>query len=477
MRRLLIVGLMLHLIACSSDNPVSTIDDDIVIEEVPPSFNIEVVSGNGQEARQSELLNTPIVIRVTDNATAQPLAGIAISAVPDSESSSVAPSIATTDADGLVSFEWTLGNSFDNYLEISADGAEMTSVYASAMFRYFTPGTIADGWSTDSLDESDPNVQRLFTAIDYMRRGVYPNMHSLLIAHKGSLMLETYLSGQDSQGRNITWSRSVVHEQQSASKSFRSALIGLAIDRGYIQSVDTPISAFFPDQQQHLTGDKAAITLEDFLTMSSGLEWDESGAAAGQSNNSLSRMYGQHPSTWTGFVLSKPLAFPPGTQFVYNTGASLMLDDVVTAASGQTLSQFVFENYFDRIESENVAGVFPAGGGTKTSREMAKLGQIYLDEGMWKDTRVLSADWVRESFQERFTFGNGTGYGYQWWMRTLTTSNTSYRVRYAAGNGGQFIMVIDELDLVVVSTGGNFGSSVSNQFHTMVQDYVLPVFE
>jgi|GEM_PF-1228792 len=468
--RLLLACLVAFSVSCSSDSPVTA-------EETPqdaPALTISIQSGAGQEARQFEWLPEPVTVLVqTDEG--QPAADQAVTATSTDESDQI-EATARTDSNGLVQFDWKMGEDFRRTVTFTVEDAS-TQTTATATYRYFGPRAVSDGWTVSDLDESSDGTQRLFEGVDHIRRNAYPGIHSMVIVQGGALRFELYLEGNDSQGRFWDWTSQTPHEQQSASKSFRSALVGLAVDRGLL-TVDTPVKDLFPDYASSFVDGKEDITVQDFLTMSSGLDWNEAGAAAGQTNNNLSQMYSQNPGTWTGYVFNRPLAFTPGTQFVYNTGASLLLDDMVVRASGRTLADFVYDNYYDLIGSHDTpGGPNPENGALKTPREMAKLGQIYLDRGMWQDTRILSEAWVEDSFVERMTPSPGIGYGYQWWMRTLSTDQASYRVKYASGNGGQFIMIVDELDLVIVSTGGNFGSSTMNQFHTIAESYVLPAFE
>jgi CubicO group peptidase (beta-lactamase class C family) len=211
--------------------------------------------------------------------------------------------------------------------------------------------------------------------------------------------------------------------------------------------------------------------------MSSGIEWDETGVAAGNTDNSLARMYNLPLGDWTGYVLSQPMAYDPGAVYVYNTGASIMLADIVQRASGMLFVNFVHDFMQEPMEMTRLPGVGFTTGATILPRDLARLGQVYLRRGLWKDTRIVSESYVDDSFVERQVPGPGLGYGYQWWMRTLKTDQASYRVRYASGNGGQFIIVVDELDAVIVFTGGSWGMIRMNQVFPLVESHVLPMLE
>ncbi len=436
-------------------------------------MTVKALSGSGQTALQAEMLANPIVLAV-ENLAGGRLSGIDVAAEVVEGDGELSAGQLQTDSDGTVAFTWTLGHEYNNTVRFSAGDAS-TRVSAVARYRYFQPADDSDGWDTAALDQA--SAAPLFSVIDGVRSGLWKNIHSVLVAKGGKLVFETYFPGRNSNGQSVNWSRFTAHEVQSASKSYRSALIGMAIDRGLISGVDEPLSTFFPDHSQQFKDGKEAITLANVLTMSTGLQWDETGAAAGNTTNSLSQMYQTPSSNWTGYVLTKPLQYSPGTTFVYNTGASIMLNDILARGTGIQVADFVRENMATPLESANLPGVGNPLGASTRPRDMLKLGQVYLTRGMWKDTRVLSEWWVDESLTERFQFGDGVGYGYQWWMRTLRTDAGTYRVQYAAGNGGQFIILVRELDLVIVSTGGNFGSSLMDQIWSMLENGILPAFE
>jgi CubicO group peptidase (beta-lactamase class C family) len=170
------------------------------------------------------------------------------------------------------------------------------------------------------------------------------------------------------------------------------------------------------------------------------------------------------------------MQYAPGTQWVYNTGASQMIGDMVVEASGIPLSTFVRQYYSDLVESASPPGIAYPLGTTILPRDMAKLGQVFLDDGMWKTTRVVSSEWVQQSTQARFPINATTGYGYQWWTRRYSTSAGVFDAFYAAGNGGQYIIVVENLELVVVFTGGHFGSGQAEQVHALMERRLLPAF-
>ncbi|GAB5536078.1 MAG: hypothetical protein Rubg2KO_23270 [Rubricoccaceae bacterium] len=441
--------------------------------EADGPLTIRVVSGNQQEVPQGESLAAPVVVEVS-NSAGDGVAGVPITVIPTKGDGRIEPGDRMTDSDGRVELQWRLGDDREHAMRLTLPDGQVsqTTMTAKTTFRYVPPEPIGDGWPTNALDPASSQAQAISDGVDAIRDGSYTKVHSLLVVHQGELVFETYFSGKNSQGTSITFDRDTEHEVQSSSKSFRSALMGIAIDQGVIDGVDQKIQALYPEHAALFTGTKTDITVEHILTMSSGIQWDEFTTA---SSNVLDAMYrlplGQRPE----FVLSQPMQYPPGSQWVYNTGASQMLESMIVNASGAPLQTFVAQYYTDLVEGPSVSEAYPFGG-TILPRSMAKLGQVFLDDGMWKTTRVVSSEWVEQSIQPRFTVNGSLGYGYQWWSRSYSTSAGTFDAYYAAGNGGQYIIVVDDLELVAVFTGGHFGSNESETFHALLARYILPAF-
>ena len=185
-------------------------------------------------------------------------------------------------------------------------------------------------------------------------------------------------------------------------------------------------------------------------------------------------MYSQPRNTWVPYVLSRPMAFEPGTTFVYNTGASIMLQDMLVNSLDMPLAEFNRTYYTNLVEgtaSTNPSAV------AMTPRDMARMGQLFVNEGKWKNNQVVSPEWIERSVTPEFIAASSSGgdYGYQWWSRDF--SNGKHHAWMAQGNGGQYVLVFKDLDLVVVSTGGNFGSSDMFNIYRWIERYVLRAFE
>lgn len=270
------------------------------------------------------------------------------------------------------------------------------------------------------------------------RAAQIPRLHSLLISRDRQLVVERYFNGADpSRPANI----------KSVSKSVISALVGIAIAQGYIAGVDQPIGEFFGEQLTEEDAAKAAITIEDLLTMRSGLE------------TTSNRNYGAWvlSSNWIDFALKQPLELAPGRQMEYSTGNTHLLSAILTATTNRTTLEFAREQLAGPLGfrlpewPRDPQGIYFGGNDMEmTPRQMLAFGQLYLDDGRAHRQQILPAEWVRASLRPRTESRRERGryYGYGWWIRRTA----GFETPYAWGYGGQFIVLVPDLDLVVVTT-------------------------
>ncbi|PCI79351.1 MAG: 6-aminohexanoate hydrolase [SAR86 cluster bacterium] len=291
-----------------------------------------------------------------------------------------------------------------------------------------------------------------------------PRLHSLLINQGDDLVFEQYYNGRDpSRPANM----------KSASKSVISALVGIAIDRGIIDSVDVKVAKYFPEliaASDDLR--KQQITIENLLTMQSGLE------------TTSNRNYGKWvlSDNWVEFALNQPLVAEPGTRMLYSTGSTHLLSAIVTKASGMSAKQFAQENLSSRLGfsmsywPQDPQGIYFGGNDMEmTPRQMLEFGRLYLNEGRVDNAQVISKAWVEDSHQPRARSPRGQGrfYGYGWWLRDLA----GMQIPVAWGYGGQLIFVVKELDLVVVatsqSTPGPSRRGHLRSLYELIEEHVL----
>ena len=283
-------------------------------------------------------------------------------------------------------------------------------------------------------------------------------IHSALIVRHGVIIHEYYADGF---GENHLFLFS------SCTKSVTGALIGIAIQLGYISGIDATLAEFLPEVAG--TG-KDGITIRDLLGHSSGIYWREWGQ--GTMFFEL-----QRADNWLEFILSQPMEAAPGELFNYSSGGSYLLTVILQRATGRTALDFAGEHLFGPIGITSAqwaacpGGYSDGGAGlSMTARDAARFGLLYLTGGMWEGRQVVPGHWVEQSTSYQFPGAPGTGaYGYHWW---LTTAH-GHDLYYAMGAGGQYIFVVPKLELVVVMTGQ---TRDTYQPQWIFRDYLIPAF-
>jgi CubicO group peptidase (beta-lactamase class C family) len=355
-----------------------------------------------------------------------------------------------------------------------------------ATYSYTTPPNVNDGWETASLSSVGINEELVSFLIDNINYGTYPEVHSVLIVKDNKLVLEEYWAGHDFRysdpdfhGAYVQFDRNTRHNTHSATKSITSALVGMAIDRGLIGSVDDKIFRYLPNYQSLNNEGREDITIEDALTMSSGLQWNEWDVSISSPQHDVVRF--DQSSDPIQYLLSKPLVTPPGTSFYYNGGTVDLLGVIVGNAAETRLPAFSSSYLFGPLGITNYewttlypSGITCAHGDIyMTPRDMAKFGYLFLNNGSWKGSQIISTEWVQRSTRNHISPGVSwaDGYGYLWWLKTYRSGGRSYDAFRADGWGGQQIIVFPTLNMVVVFTGANYTTYVPCD--EIVEKYIL----
>lgn len=354
------------------------------------------------------------------------------------------------------------------------------------------PGTTRQAYKIPIISPNDIGVNDsiLNDLTQKIKDQYYPNIHSVLILKEGNLIYEEYFAGDDQNyGENIgrrQFSDTSLHDLRSITKSVISALVGICIDKGFIKSVDQPISSFFPEFT--FEGDKAKWTIEHFLTMTTGLDWNEKVPYNDPKNDEIQMTYSEDPIR---YVLSKALIEAPGTKWNYSGGATQILAEIVTRTAKEPIDQFANEHLFRPLQIDKYewnkyskwggADVFAAPSGLRlTSRDLLKIGLLYRNKGVWNGLQLLSKSWIEESFTRRIEFPcdipNCTNYYcYQFWSWTDQLMDTDVNLVAAIGNGDQRIYWDIENDLVIVTTAGNYNQwDIENNSEKMYQEHIYP---
>ncbi|MFX0092876.1 MAG: serine hydrolase domain-containing protein [Candidatus Hodarchaeota archaeon] len=332
----------------------------------------------------------------------------------------------------------------------------------------FTPSTVeywpTTDWLSSTPEEQGMNSTKLNQMAEYIASHGFA-IDSVVIVRNGYIVHEEYPNP-------TTSNRDHLHFLYSVTKSFSSALIGIAIQKGYISCIDQKVVEFFPNRTiANLDARKQNMTLEHLLTMTTGLEWDEWTYPYTDSRNDVIRMINSGDAVQ--FVLDRPMKDNPGTMWVYSTGASHLLSAIIEQRTGKTTLEFANEFLFKPLGIEKVYwGQDPQGvyyGGFDLylrARDMAKFGYLYLNNGTWDNQQIVAADWVSNSSETSFYFSKDRGYSYQWW------TYPKLGIYYASGLYAQSIFVVPDSNLVVVFTA-NIRSG-SNPEHRLLFEYIIP---
>lgn len=290
-----------------------------------------------------------------------------------------------------------------------------------------------------------------------IERGQYGPVHSWLIWRNGFLVAEFYFAGSNPHQ---------LHPVYSVSKSVTATLTGLALASGALPSLQFKVLDAFPEYANlaETSPQKAAITLEDLLTMRSGIAWDEGSLPYTNPGNSCNQM--MRSEDWIGFLVTQPLAYTPGTKFRYNTGVTVLLGELVARRTQETIPEFSAANLFKPIGIDTYywepapRGVTNCGGGLHLyPRDMLRIGVLYLNGGQWQGKQVVPAAWIEQCLQPHVILTNGFQYGYQWWRKSFDKDGSPISLHIAWGYGGQFIFLLPSLNMVMVSTGADYEST------------------
>ena len=339
-------------------------------------------------------------------------------------------------------------------------------------YVYRKPADAADGWQTAraadvGMDEEmlARLVRRLIASDPADRRPIL--IHSLQVARHGKLVLDEYFFGFD---------RDRPHDIRSAGKTFASVMLGAAMMRGTKVTPETHIDSLLAGMGPFANPDprKSQITLAHLMTHSSGLCSDEDDSPG--SEGAMQQQRGQ--PNWWKYILDLPLEHDPGSRYAYCSGGMNLVGGALTVATGAWLPELFdrlvarplhFGPYYWNLQPNDEG--YLGGGAFLRPRDLLKVGQAYLNGGTWRNRRIVPSSWVARSTSPHIEISEATtgvdaktfaenyiksADGYAWHLFELHSGERTYREFEANGNGGQFLIVVPELDLVVVFTAGNY---------------------
>ena len=315
-------------------------------------------------------------------------------------------------------------------------------------------------WPTERWRVAAPEAQGMDAALLQQMLEVIdeqgPRIYSVVVVHNGYIVTEKYYP---------PYKQDTLRYLYSVTKAVVSALVGIAIQEGYINSVDDLVLDFFPERSfENDDALKRSITLEHLLTMSSGLAWDRTEMASTRD--------------WVQYVLDQPMYVEPGTEFFYSCGNAHVLSAIIQKTSGMNTRDFAQQYLFDPlgitdVKWETNINDIPIGGWgiSMKPRDMAKLGYLYLNQGVWDGRQIIPAEWIKATAERHIQVPEPLEpwdlyIGYLWWVH----GDGPYA---AHGTKGQFIYVIPESDLVVVFTS-NVPDTKFVQPQLFIRDYIIP---
>ena len=353
------------------------------------------------------------------------------------------------------------------------------AVYAVLFAASLAAGQSAPtDWPNASPAESGLSESKLHSIEAAVGSGEFKKIGSILVARHGKLVYEGYFEGDVTSLRDT----------RSATKTVTGALVGIALDERKLSGVNARVLALLPDRARKLQNPdprKTAITVEDFLTMSSPLECDDWNDA---SRGNEERMY--LVEDWAQFILDLPVRGrmhvgekieppPYGRYFSYCTGGVFTLSEVLEKTTGTRTDRYAQQKLFGPLGITNAQWVYSplnvpqTGGGLRlSSRDLLKIAQLYLDGGQWRGKRIVSEAWVRNSVQPHARIDEHTEYGYLWWIKAFQYAGKSYPAFFMSGNGGNKVVAIPTLDLAAVITSTNYNTrGMHEQTEKILTDY------
>lgn len=345
-----------------------------------------------------------------------------------------------------------------------------TFSYAQNPYLYSAPKQLEDGWATNDLRTLNIDTTGIYQLFEQAKNGEN-KLHSILLVRNNQLLIEEYFNGH---------SANKPHDLRSTTKSISSILLGIAIDKGFIDNIHDPISKYLknPIPTKNIDKRKDEITLQHLVTMSTGLEcndWDK--RSAGQEDKVYKK------KDWIQYTLNLPMVNEPGDVSNYCSMGEVLLKEIISRASGMPINQFADEYLFKPLGMENISwghtsgkNVISAGKRLNmTSRDMAKIGQLILNGGIWNGKQIVSEKWIEEATTPK-TQITGVDYGYFWRNIPFKVNEKVFVSKMATGNGGQYIMVFPELDIVAIFTGGAYNSQEDKLPFAIMNKVFLPIF-
>ncbi len=356
-------------------------------------------------------------------------------------------------------------------------------------------GEIKSYWESSTPEAEGVSGPELDAIHDDIGKGKYGLIDHFLVIRNGKMIYDqsyqqdyVTLSKQYDTARHQYnydhpdwhpfYNNTQLHSLQSVTKSITSLLLGIAMDEGLMIPLDSPVYGLFKEYEFDTSDErKRFMSLRDLLTMRSGIFWDESSSYADNPKNDCIVM--ELSEDWIQYVLDQPMVTTPGTQFTYNSGVSVLLGKIVRILTGKRIDEWAEEKLFGPLGITDYywkitpkGEVDTEGGLYLSTYDLAKIGKLMLDKGMWEGKRIVSESWVEDSLQPRVKFNQMAAYGYQWWVPHYQGEEP--KIFAGNGYGGQFLMVALDHDMIVVFNGWDIHGSPKKSSWMALQERILP---
>ncbi len=330
------------------------------------------------------------------------------------------------------------------------------------------------GWRTARPEEVGMNSEKLAKAIEYAADPRHKT-DGFAIIKNGYIVAEAYLG---------EFQKDTKHISHSMAKSFTSALVGIAIDKGLISGIDEKLCQYFAEWDCDDDGDiRNKISIRNAMTLTTGLKWHEDWVNFDpDTNDAMQMIYSQK---FLGYMLNREAIHEPGESFTYSTGDPMLLSGVIAKATGMNALEFAKKNLFQPMGISSVRWDSDSQGYTATFamlyltvRDYAKFGYLYLNKGKWEDKQIVSEKWVNTSTRTDPTVRMWDAYGYLWHVNLplrlgASDSNIPADGYMAEGIMGQHIFIIPSKDLVIVKVANEQGTGMNPvEFLTLVLDAI-----
>ncbi|MEM9981845.1 MAG: serine hydrolase [Bacteroidota bacterium] len=348
--------------------------------------------------------------------------------------------------------------------------ATFTVACAQVPSFYKPPLKLDDGWQVSHWKDYQMDTTRIIKLLEQLQKNTH-QIHSFLLIKDNQLILEAYYD---------KYTVNHLHDLRSVTKSITTLLMGIAIDKGFIESIDAPIFQYLSTlhPQKNLL-QKKKITIRHLLTMSTGLDcndWDK--RSKGQEDKAYIK------KDLLQYFIDLPVVHPPGTVAQYCTLGQILANEIISQAANMPIDAFAQQYLFTPLGITDVEWHHT----TKRSsiplaakrlylapRALAKIGQLMLDKGKWKNQAIVSAQWLNLATTPQVKI-TGIDYGFYWWQIPFQVNHKEVVSVVATGNGGQYIFTFPSLRLVVVFTGGAYNQPEDKIPFSIIKEVCLPAF-